>query len=126
MKRRDFFGWLGATTIGGFLMSRVQRRMLPEVIDAEYPESMNIEVLDHHGRPMLGVRSVNTRTMMAEQYRRRPPTIDDRERYANARMSCPPTCIVLDSVTEKPVVDVVPYARLRLRDGRDVVKVLGV
>lgn len=189
MKRRSFFGWLGAAIAGGFagLLGRetqeqkllrlireaekdpsawrvyasgedvtkdvrdlvlrckkcgarydpisekrrfdehvAQCRVLPETLDTDHPEARNIEVIGLDGKPMPLVRAVNTRTKTAQQYRRLIQTDEDRRRYAAAAFPPPATAIVQDPVTMEPLVFDAPYDHLRLRDGRDVLEVLGV
>lgn len=108
-----------------FHAHRAQCRALPRTIDTNHPESLRIEVIGLDGEPMPMVRKVDTKSKKAEQYRRRTAK-SSREWYAKRGEIPPQTVTALDPKTHEPIVDVVPYSHLRMKDGRDVMEALGV
>ncbi len=154
MKRRSFLAWCGATGFLAFLgrlfapprkpalkgwyfeeiegfviVNRQSLKRLPKIIDTDHPESLHIEVLDAKGAPIGRVRAVDTKLMMAKQYVGQP--IPEEERFAHAtrlgaRQPPPAWRFDVDPSTGQIQMQWVPYARLRMRDGRDVLEVLGV
>jgi hypothetical protein len=145
MKRRDFFYWVGASSLIGLIFGKYEsteekiRRLidkanndpeawmiyptLPEIITATHPEALHLEVIDDEGEVMGAVRMINTKTKLAEQYRRRVPTPSEYEKAD--RTGIPVQSIAVNDLYE-PIIDTVPYARLRMKDGRDVMEVFRI